>query len=68
MGGDKRLERGDVAKKDSIRMVDLRTTLQIAKQCIADILGQWQPYFKASFAHDSQRAVVPFDVRKAKLS
>src|SRR5215471_19457064 len=68
MASNKRPEGSDVAKKDAICMVDLRSTLQISKQCIANILRQRQPYFRASFTHDSQRAILPLDVAEAKLS
>src|SRR5215472_10642183 len=67
VGGDERSEWSDTAKKNAVRVVDLRPAFQITEQCIPDVLRQWQAHLVPPFAHHLKRSVLPVDVSKPKL-
>jgi hypothetical protein len=59
---DERSEWSDTAKKNAIRVVDLRAAFQITEQCIAYVLRQRQLHLVPPFAHHLERAVIPVDL------
>jgi hypothetical protein len=64
---DERSEWSDTAKKNAIRLVDLRLAFQITEQRIPGVLRQRQSHLVPPFAHHLERSVLPVDVSKPKL-
>jgi hypothetical protein len=65
---EERLKRGNLPKKDAIRRVDRRPTLQIPEDRLSDVLGKRQPYFVASLPDYAQSAGHPINVTYPKLA
>jgi hypothetical protein len=65
---EERLERSNVSDKDTIRRLHRKPAPQIAKDRLAGVLGERQPYFVAPLPDHAQSAALPIDVRQAKLA
>src|SRR3990172_9480032 len=59
---------GDTAKEHPIGLLDSRPTVQIARQCVAEVLRKRQSHLVSSLPHHLQSAVCPVDVTEAQLS
>jgi hypothetical protein len=68
MAREERLKRRNVSDKDTIRRRHRKPALQIAKDRLAGVLGERQPYFVAPLPDHAQSAALPIDVRQAKLA
>jgi hypothetical protein len=65
---EERLKRSNVSDKDTIRSLHRKPALQIAKDRLAGVLRERQPYFVAPLPDHAQSAALPIDVRQAKLA
>ena len=65
---EERLKRSNVSDKDTIRRLHRKPALQIAKDRLAGVLRERQPYFVAPLPDHAQSAALPIDVRQAKLA
>ena len=65
---EEQLKRSKVSDKDTIRRRHRKPALEIAKDRLAGVLGERQPYFAAPLPDHAQSAALPIDVRQAKLA